>query len=305
MPRFVRFAEHGSTDVLEVVEAPAPDPGPGHVRIAVKAAGVNPFDLKVLSGRMPGLPKQFPAGLGSDVAGIVEAVGEGVTSPAVGDAVLGQSIGPSFGSVALASAAAVVPRPSDLPWDVAGAIGGAGSTAWKVLERLGVREGETLLVHAAAGGVGTFATQLALARGARVVGTAGEANHERLRAWGATPVLYGEGLVERVRAVAPDGVDAALDASGRGGELPASVELTGDPGRVLTIARFDDVPDGVISHMGGGGADTPKALRTIVALITEGRLEVPIAGTYPLEGAAEALDRIGHGHTAGKLVLLP
>jgi NADPH:quinone reductase-like Zn-dependent oxidoreductase len=174
-----------------------------------------------------------------------------------------------------------------------------------VLERLGVREGETLLVHAAAGGVGTFATQLAVARGVRVVGTAGESNHERLRGWGAVPVLYGEGLAERVREAAPDGVDAALDASGRGGELPVSVELTGDPGRVLTIARFDDVPEGVITHQGGGGEHTPKALREIVALIEEGRLEVPIAGTYPLEEAAAALDRSEHGHLAGKLVLLP
>jgi NADPH:quinone reductase-like Zn-dependent oxidoreductase len=275
------------------------------VRLEVKAAGVNPFDWKVLHGFIPGMPKELPGGLGNDVAGIVDAVGEGVTSPAVGDAVLGQSAGPSYASAALGSATALVPKPSDLPWEVAGAIGGAGGTAWKVLERLGVREGETLLVHAAAGGVGTFAVQLAVARGVRVVGTAGESNHERLRAWGAIPVLYGEGLAERVREVAPDGVDAALDASGRGGELPASVELTGDPGRVLTIARFDDVPDGVITHQGGGGGDTPKALREIVALIAEGRLEVPIAATYPLEQAAEALDRSEHGHLAGKLVLLP
>jgi NADPH:quinone reductase-like Zn-dependent oxidoreductase len=275
------------------------------VRLAVKAAGVNPFDWKVLHGFIPGLPKELPGGLGNDVAGIVDAVGEGVTSPAVGDAVLGQSVGPSYASAALGSATALVPKPESLPWEVAGAIGGAGGTAWKVLERLGVREGETLLVHAAAGGVGTFAVQLAVARGARVIGTAGESNHERLRGWGVIPVLYGDGLAERVREVAPDGIDAALDASGRGGELPVSVELTGDPARVLTIAGFDGAPDGVLLHQGGGGEDTPKALREIVALIAEGRLEVPIAGTYPLERAAEALDRSEHGHTAGKLVLLP
>ena len=172
-----------------------------------------------------------------------------------------------------------------------------------MLERLGVGEGDTLLVHAAAGGVGTFAVQLAVARGARVIGTASEANHDLLRRWGAIPVRYGDGLSERVREVAPDGVDAALDASGRGGELPVSVELAGGPERVLTIARFDDVPEGVTIHEGGSMGDLQPALRDIIALIGEGRLEVPIGATYPLAEAAAALDASEHGHLAGKIVL--
>jgi len=304
MARAIRFSEHGGTDVLGLAEVPDPEPGPGQVRLAVRAAGVNPFDWKVLHGFVPGLPKAFPAGLGNDVAGVVDALGEGVASVAVGDAVLGQSATPSYATSALAAEDRLIPKPDDLPWEVAAGLGGAGGVAWKVLERLGVSEGETLLVHAAAGGVGTFAVQLAVARGARVIGTASEANHELLRGWGAIPVRYGDGLAERVREVAPGGIDAALDASGRGGELPVSVELAGGPERVLTIARFDDVPEGVTIHGGGSMGDLQPALREIVALIGEGRLRVPIGGTYPLEDAAAALDASEHGHIAGKIALV-
>jgi NADPH:quinone reductase-like Zn-dependent oxidoreductase len=304
MARAIRFARHGATDVLEVADIPEPEPGVGQVRLAVRAAGVNPFDWKVLHGFIPGLPKELPGGLGNDVAGVVEAIGDGVTAPAVGDEVLGQSVTPSYATSALARADALVKRPAELPWEVAAGLGGAGGTAWKVLERLGVSEGETLLVHAAAGGVGTFATQLAIARGARVIGTASEDNHDLLRRWGAIPVSYGPGLADRVREAAPDGVDAALDASGRGDEVDVSVELTGDPGRVLTIARFQDIPEGVIVHQGGAMGDTAAALADLVELIGEGRLEVPIARTFRLEEAAAALDASEHGHLAGKIVLV-
>jgi NADPH:quinone reductase-like Zn-dependent oxidoreductase len=302
MARSVQFREHGSTDVLEVVEGPDPEPGAGQVRVGVRAIGVNPFDWKLLHGYVPGMPKQFPAGLGSDIAGVVDAIGDGVTSPAVGEEVLGQSAGPAYTTAALATADALVPRPPGVAWEIAASLGAAGGTAFKVLDVLGVREGETLLVHAAAGGVGTFAVQLAIARGARVIGTASERNHDLLRGYGAIPVTYGDGLADRVRAVAPDGVDAVLDASGRG-ELPVSVELAGGPQRVLTIAQFADLPEGVILHAGGGGEDTPRALREILALIEAGRLLVPIARTYPLEQAGAALDESEHGHVTGKIVL--
>ena len=303
MARFVRFREHGSTDVLEVVEDAPPEPGSGQVRLAVRAAAVNPFDWKVLHGRIPGMPKRLPGGLGSDVAGVVDEVGEGVTAPAVGDPVLGQSVTPAYATAALARADALVGKPDDVPWEVAAALGVGGGTAWKTLELLGVREGETLLVHAAAGGVGTFAVQLAVARGVRVVGTAGEGNHDLLRRWGAIPVLYGDGLADRVHEVAPGGIDAALDASGRDGEVEVSLELGAPPRRVLTIARFGDVPEGVLVHQGGRGVDT-RALAEIVQLIRERHLEVPIAATYPLEEAAKALDASEHGHLAGKIVLV-
>jgi NADPH:quinone reductase-like Zn-dependent oxidoreductase len=302
MARSVQFAEHGATDVLYVAETPDLEPGPGQVRVAVKAVGVNPFDWKVLHGYIPGRPASLPGGLGTDLAGVVEAIGDGVTAPAVGDEVLGQGVTPSYATSALARADTLVLKPADLSWEVAASLAGAGGTAWTVLRRLGVREGETLLVHAAAGGVGTFAVQLAVARGVRVIGTASEANHEQLRAYGAIGVLYGDGLAERVRAIAPEGIDAALDASGRADELPVSVELAGGPDRVLTIARYDDLPDGVTLHQGGSD-DLPAALTEILALIGEGRLQVPIARTYPLEEAAVALDESERGHLRGKLVL--
>jgi NADPH:quinone reductase-like Zn-dependent oxidoreductase len=303
MARAILFHEHGATDVLELAEIPDPEPGPGQVRLTVRAAAVNPFDWKVLHGFVSGFPKAFPAGLGNDVAGVVDALGEGVTSFAVGDPVLGQSATPSYATSALAAADRLIAKPDTLPWEVAAGLGGAGGVAWKVLERLGVAEGDTLLVHAAAGGVGTFAVQLGVARGARVIGTASEANHDLLRTWGAVPVRYGDGLARRVREIAPGGIDAALDASGRGDELPVSVELAGGPERVLTIARFDDVPEGVTIHGGGSMGDLQPALREIVALIGEGRLQVPVARTYPLEEAAAALDASEHGHLAGKIAL--
>jgi NADPH:quinone reductase-like Zn-dependent oxidoreductase len=220
MSMAVRFSEYGTSEVLGVVDVPAPAPGPGQVRLAVHAAGVNPIDWKIMQGLMSQMiPLDLPAGLGSDVAGVVDQVGEGVTAFVVGDEVLGGSVTPAYASAAVADAAALVTKPTTVPWEVAGTLAGAGGTAWTVLDRLGISKGETLLIHAAAGGVGTFAVQLAVARGVRVIGTASEHNHEQLRWLGTVPVTYGEGLVDRVRAVAPEGVDAVLDASGRG-EIP-------------------------------------------------------------------------------------
>lgn len=226
----VQFSEYGTPDVLRVVDVPPPTAGPGQVRLAVRAAGVNPIDWKILHGDMRQvMPLDLPGGLGSDVVGVVDQVGEGVTAFGVGDEVLGASLTPSYAQLALADPAALVVRPASVPWEVAGTLAGAGITAWEVLNKLKIAGGETLLVHAAAGGVGTFAVQLAVDRGVRVIGTASEANHERLRAFGAEPVTYGPGLVERVRAVSPRGVDAVLDASGRG-EIPDSIELMRRPG---------------------------------------------------------------------------
>ncbi|MFD8007897.1 NADP-dependent oxidoreductase [Streptomyces mirabilis] len=301
----VQFSEYGSTDVLRVVDVPPLTAGPGQVRLAVRAAGVNPIDWKILHGYMSQvMPLDLPGGLGSDVAGVVDQVGEGVTAFEVGDEVLGASITPSYAQSALADPAALVAKPASVPWEVAGSLAGPGITAWEVLDKLEIAKGETLLVHAAAGGVGTFAVQLAVARGARVIGTASEGNHEQLRSFGAEPVTYGAGLVERVRAISPEGVDAVLDASGRG-EIPDSIELAGGPARVLTLVAFDAADTGVQIHMTEPGAGGPQALRGILALIEEGRLRVPVARTFPLEEVAAALAVSESGHLGGKLVLLP
>jgi NADPH:quinone reductase-like Zn-dependent oxidoreductase len=211
MARTVQFPEYGGTDVLPAVDAPELTAGPGQVRILVRAAGINPIDWKIMRGFMREMiPLTLPAGLGSDIAGVVDQVGAGVIEFQVGDEVLGRSLTPALSESALADPASLIAKPADISWDVAGSIGGAGGTAWAVLNQLGLKAGETLLVHAAAGGVGTFAIQLAVARGARVIGTASERNFEYLRSIGAEPVSYGDGLLERVRAVAPLGVDAVL-----------------------------------------------------------------------------------------------
>ncbi|MET7974316.1 NADP-dependent oxidoreductase [Streptomyces mirabilis] len=301
----VQFSEYGSTDVLSVVDVPPPTPGPGQVRLVVRAAGVNPIDWKILRGYMSQvMPLDLPAGLGSDVAGVVDQVGAGVTAFEVGDEVLGASITPSYAQSALADPAVLVAKPASVSWEVAGSLAGPGITAWEVLDKLEIAKGETLLVHAAAGGVGTFAVQLAVARGARVIGTASESNHEQLRSLGAEPVTYGEGLVDRVRAIAPQGVDAVLDASGRG-EIPDSIELAGGPARVLTLVAFDAADTGIQVHMSAPGENGAQALRDILNLMEQGRLRVPIWRTFPLAEAADALRVSQAGHLGGKIVLLP
>jgi NADPH:quinone reductase-like Zn-dependent oxidoreductase len=271
----------------------------------MRAAGINPIDWKMMQGLMRQvIPLTLPSGLGSDVAGVVDQVGTGVTEFQVGDDVLGSSLTPSFSETALADPTKLITKTADVSWEVAGTLAGAGGTAWAVLKQLDIRAGETLLVHAAAGGVGTFAVQLAVARGARVIGTASEPNHDYLRSIGAVPVTYGDGLLQRVLSIAPQGVDAVLDASGRG-EIPTSIQLAGGPGRVLTLAAFDAAASGIHIHVDGAGNDPRPALREIVALIEQRRLRVPIWRTFPLAQTAAALDASNAGHLNGKIVVQP
>lgn len=300
----MQFSEYGTSDVLKVVDVAPPVAGPGQLRLAVRAAGVNPVDGKIMRGLMREvIPPDFPAGLGSDVAGVVDQIGSGVTAFKVGDEVLGGSLSPSYAEFALADPAALVHKPTALPWPVAATLAGAGGTAWAALDRLALTDGERLLIHAAAGGVGTFASQLAVARGAHVIGTASEANHEYLGRIGVTPVAYGPGLGERVRSIAPRGVDAVLDASGRG-ELPLSIDLAGGPERVLTLVAFDAGDLGVQVHAGGAGPHLLRALEEMLDLIKQGRLQVAISGTYPLAEAAVAVDASSTGHVRGKIALV-
>jgi NADPH:quinone reductase-like Zn-dependent oxidoreductase len=238
------------------------------------------------------------------VAGVVDQVGSDVSEFSVGDEVLGSSVTPSFADYALAEPAGLIRKPFDVSWEVAGSLAAAGGTAFVALKRLGVKAGETLLIHAAAGGVGTFAVQLAVARGVRVIGTASKSNHLYLRSIGAEPVSYGDGLLARVRSLAPQGVDAVLDASGRG-EIPLSIELTGDPERVLTLVAVDAADIGIQIHVGGPGSDLGDALREIVALLEQRRLTVPIWHAYPLADIAAAFKVSGAGHVSGKIVVLP
>jgi NADPH:quinone reductase-like Zn-dependent oxidoreductase len=305
MTRAVRFWEYGGTEVLRVVDVPELSAGPGQVRIAVRAAGINPIDSKIMRGFMAQMmPLELPAGLGGDLAGVVDQVGAGVSKFRVGDEVMGSSLTPAISESALADPANLVLKPADVNWDVAGSVAGAGGTAWTVLNLLKIRAAETLLVHAAAGGVGTFAVQLAVARGVRVIGTASESNFDYLRSIGAEPVRYGEGLGERVRALAPLGVHAVLDASGRG-EIPLSIELAGGPERVLTLVAFDAADTGIQVFAGGTGDMRGPALREIISLINKGVITVPIWRTFPLDETASALEASDTGHLRGKIVVLP
>ena len=302
----VRFHEYGDVDVLAVEEIETPTPGEGEVLLQVRAAGVNPIDWKALHGRLAGgEPLPAARGLGVDVAGVVAQLGPGVEGLAPGDEVCGNPTTASYAEYALSRPQMVVPKPPGLAWEIAGSLGVVTGTAYAALDALTLGTGETLLILGSSGGVGSLATQLAVARGVRVVGTAGASKLEQVRALGATPIAYGDGLVERLREAAAEGLDAVLDCSGHG-EIVAAVEVKGNVDRVLTIAYSQQASDlGVPVHAGGGGEQTPQAIRETIPLIEEGRISFPIAGVFGLSQVPDALRESEHGHPAGKLVIVP
>ncbi|MCU7821038.1 NADP-dependent oxidoreductase [Kitasatospora sp. DSM 101779] len=301
MSTAITFSEYGAPEVLRLSEVTPPQPGPGQVRIRVRAASVNPLDMKIRSGLMAAVaPAAFPVVPGLDAAGVVDAVGEGAGA-AVGDEVLGSTVGGSYAEYALLERP--VARPEALSWETAASLVTVGRTAHRVLEELGVQPGQTLLVHGAAGSVGFLAVQLAVASGVTVVGTVAARDIERVTALGAAAVRYGDGWVERVRAAAPGGVERVFDASGAG-LLADSVALTGDPGKVVTIADMSAQQHSVRFSAGTTeqGADV---LPELVRLAADGRLTVPIWRTYPLAEAARAHADLEAHRNHGKAVLLP
>jgi NADPH:quinone reductase-like Zn-dependent oxidoreductase len=299
----VTFTEYGDPEVLHVADVEAPHPGPGQVRIAVRAAGVNPVDWKARSGAMRTvMPVSFPAIDGREAAGVVDEIGADVGDVAVGDEVFGFSVGGAAAELAILDDYAR--KPAGLAWEEAAGLPVAVETSVRVFTVLGgVKEGQTLVVNGAAGGVGAVAVQLARVRGARVIGTASEGNHEFLRSLGAEPTTYGDGMVERIRALAPDGVDLAFDTAGHGG-VPDLVTLTGDPAKVATIADFGAAALGV-KVTGGGDFRATEALGEAAALIEAGRLRPTVARTFTFEQAADAHRVSQEGHVRGKLVLIP
>jgi NADPH:quinone reductase-like Zn-dependent oxidoreductase len=299
MMKAVRFSRFGGPEVLEIVDLPDPHPGPGQVRIAVRAAGVNASDWKKREGLMD---PELPQTLGYEAAGVVDELGDGVTDVAVGDRVFGLS--PDGAAQAeLAVLSWYAPIPSSLDFAGAAALPAAAETATRALDQLGVRSGGLLLINGASGSVGSAAVQLAVARGARVIGTASPANHDYLRSLGAEPVAYGEGLAERVRAVAPDGVDLALDVAGSG-VLPELIKLAGGAEHVLTVADFAGAQQHGVRFSRGDSGRALHALADIGELIESGRFSLPVAQTFPLADVAEAQRVSEHGHVRGKLVLV-
>lgn len=265
------------------------------------AAGVQPFDCAFRRGDLRGfMSATFPQVLGNDFAGVVDEVGEGVAGVQIGDEVLGYCTLAAHAELIVVDAGAVVARPPTMSWEVAGGLSASGQTALNALRDLGVSAGETLLVHAAAGGVGTVAVQLAREWGATVIGTASRRNHSWLESLGITPVTYGPGLVDRVRALAPQGVDVALDCIG-GEAVPVSLELVSDRSRIGTIADYAAVEKYGVRRPGGDRS--AENLTELVELHTAGRLEFPIHLAAPLEDAASAHTAVETGHVRGKVVL--
>ena len=242
------FSEYGPPEVLELTEVSDETPGSEEVRVRVRAGGLQPLDYKLRNGSIQGfVPAHFPQRLGMEFAGVIDAVGDAVSDRAIGDEVIGwMSKAGAPAELLVAPAANTIIKPAELAWEPAGALSSGGQTADTILEMLSVGPSDTLLVHAAAGGVGTLAVQLARQRGAQVIGTGSPDSHDHIRSPGATPVTYGRGLADRLRAVdAP--ITAALDAAGTDEAITSSVEVVPDPTRVITIAGTpaDELPDGV------------------------------------------------------------
>jgi NADPH:quinone reductase-like Zn-dependent oxidoreductase len=294
----VQFTEYGGPEVLELVEAVEPHADAGQVRIAVRAAGVNPWDSKVRSGALQQMaPVAFPAGTGLEASGIVDEVGAGVTGVAVGDAVFGAGA-PAFAEYVVLQFWAK--KPDALSFEEAAGYPAAVETAIRILDQVGVQPGQTLVVSGAAGGVGSATVQIAVDRGITVIGTAAAGNQDYLRSLGAVPTTYGDGWVDRVRALAPNGVDAALDIAGAG-VIAELIELTGEPTKVLSIADFSAPALGaqVSSNAQGQVAAYDEAVR----LFEAGSFSLAVTQTFPMEKASDAQAASDTGHARGKIVV--
>ncbi|MCD0483686.1 NADP-dependent oxidoreductase [Streptacidiphilus sp. ASG 303] len=302
--RAMAYETYGGSEVLAPARLPRPKVGPGEVLVRVRCAAVNPVDWKLMAGGLDGLMDTvFPVVPGWDVAGVVEQVGIDTPEFSVGDEVVAYARkdyvhGGTFAELVTVPVRALAAKPASLSWEQAAGLPLAGLTAYQLLTRLGTGSGDTVLVHGAAGGVGSLGVQIARALGARVIGTASPGNHDRLRALGAEPVAYGEGLPDRVRALAPEGVDVVADFVG--GVLDATLAVLREGGRHASIA--DD------SVIGAGGQwmwvrPSGEDLAALGALADEGRLTVPVERTFPLEELADAFELSRGGHVHGKIVV--
>jgi NADPH:quinone reductase-like Zn-dependent oxidoreductase len=315
MARAVVATAFGGPEVLSVVEVSVLEPGLSEVVVEVRAAATNPYDYKLYSGAYGSDPSHLPIRLGMEAAGVVTAAGDKAEGPAgpvrSGDEVIAYPAQGAYATRIVVPASAVVPKPATLSFEEASGLLLTGATAVHALTVTGVTGGDTVVVHGASGGVGLMAVQLAVNAGARVIATASQASHAYLRELGAEPVAYGDGLVERIRGMAPEGVDAAVDTIGSDEALDASMALVADRDRIVTIAAFQRGVELGIKVIGAGpGGDPGTEVRAaakseLVRLATEGKLRVRVAGTYPFSEAAAAHRELMSGHTHGKIVLVP
>jgi NADPH:quinone reductase-like Zn-dependent oxidoreductase len=304
--RAVRFDSYGGSDVLYLTDIDRPEPGAGEVLVEVRAAGINPGEAGIRTGALhEQFPTTFPSGEGSDLAGVVIEVGDGVSEFAVGDQVLGFSFQrSSHATHTNVPVDQLIHKPAELSWEVAGSLYVVGVTAYAAMRAVAPQSGETVAVSAAAGGVGSLAVQLLALRGVRVLGIASAGNAEWLRAHGVEPVVYGDGLADRLRQAAPDGIDAFIDLFG-----PEYVQLAVDlgvpPERVNTIISFAKAAEVGARTEGSAEASTPAVLQEIADLIVSGALDFDVAATYPLDRVVDAFEELEQRHTHGKIVLLP
>jgi enoyl reductase len=314
MPRAVRIQRFGGPEVLEVVEIALPAPAPGELVFEVRAAGVNPVDSKIRSGKRSETPLAAPIGLGSDAAGVVSALGTDVRGFAVGDEVIGHGLRGAYATHVAGAAGLFTPKPAAVTFEQGAAMGVPVGTAYQLLRSLSLQAGETILIHAGSGGVGQAAIQFARLWGATVVATASPANHARLVELGAIPVAYGDGLLERLRAAAPQGVDVVLDAAGTQEAIDASLALVGDPSRIGEIVNVEWAERyGVRAYSGSrpgflGAAEIALRAESIpltAELVADGKFELEIAESYPLDRVADAHRHSDSGHVRGKIVLIP
>jgi NADPH:quinone reductase-like Zn-dependent oxidoreductase len=307
MPKAVRYDHYGDVDVLRVEEVARPVPAAGQLLVAVKAAGINPGEAGIRAGAMAELwPSTFPSGQGSDLAGVVAEVGDGVTGFAVGDEIIGYTDERASQAEFVAiPAAQATPKPPAVSWEAAGGLYVAGTTAWAAVRALGLKPGETVLVSGAAGGVGSLAVQLAKHTGATVLGLAGEANHGWLTAHGVVPVAYGDGVVDRIRAAAPGGVDALVDTFGSGYVQLAIEELGVAADRIDTVIDFPAVEKYGVKADGNAVGASAAVLAELAGLAAKGELDLPVAATYPLDQVQDAYRELEKRHTHGKIVLVP
>jgi NADPH:quinone reductase-like Zn-dependent oxidoreductase len=310
--RAVRFDEYGGIDVLEVREVDDPVPGPGQVLVAVRAAGINPGEMSIRAGALhERWPATFPSGEGSDLAGVVQVLGDGDGDGdgdgafAVGAEVLGWTEErASHAELAAVPVDQLIAKPEALSWEVAGSLYVAGCAAYASVRAVAPRAGETVVVSAAAGGVGSIAAQLARRTGATVIGVAGEGNHEWLQSHGIVPVAYGDGQAERISAAAGGPIDGLIDTFG-GGYVEEAIRLGVAPERINTIIDFPAVERFGVKAEGTQSAASTEVLEELARLIAEGSLEVPIAATYPLDQVREAYRALEGRHIRGKIALIP
>jgi NADPH:quinone reductase-like Zn-dependent oxidoreductase len=314
MPKAVRFNQYGGIDVLQVVEVERPTPLQGEVLVRVKAAGINPSEVGLREGFLHSIwPATFPSGEGTDFAGIVAERGPGVSHFAVGDEVIGYTaVFPhhraSHAEYVVVPAENLTPRPANVSWEAAGTLYVAGSTAIAAIRAVGLKAGDTLVVSNAAGGVGSLVVQVAVAAGAKVIGLSSPAHHPWLKLRGVHPAAYGEGVAERIRAVAGGPIDAFIDTYGAD-YVELALALGVRPERIDTIANFDAPAKYGVKAEGGSAIDSDRGRVRVLAdladAISQGKVVVPIAHVYALDEVQVAYRELAQGHTLGKIVLVP